>query len=87
MSLSIIIPVHNTEQYLDECLDSVLSEINTDDEIILNEITEKAALICYVRMIHKYHKKTDIDEAEKKKISNYMQKISSLLNKYDSLEF
>ena len=61
--------------------------LNTDDEIILNEITEKAALICYVRMIHKYHKKTDIDEAEKKKISNYMQKISSLLNKYDSLEF
>ena len=37
MSLSIIIPVHNTEQYLDECLDSVLSEINTDDEIILVE--------------------------------------------------
>ena len=37
MSLSIIIPVHNTEQYLVECLDSVLSEINTDDEIILVE--------------------------------------------------
>ena len=37
MSLSIIIPVHNTEQYLVECLDSVLSVINTDDEIILVE--------------------------------------------------
>lgn len=37
MSLSIIIPVHNTERYLDECLDSVLSEINTDDEVILVE--------------------------------------------------
>lgn len=37
MSLSIIIPVHNTAQYLDECLDSVLSEINSDDEIILVE--------------------------------------------------
>ena len=36
MGLSIIIPVHNTEQYLVECLDSVLSEINTDDEIILH---------------------------------------------------
>ena len=37
MSLSIIIPVHNTEQYLAECLDSVLSEIRIDDEIILVE--------------------------------------------------
>ena len=37
MSLSIIIPVHNTEQYLAECLNSVLSEINIDDEIILVE--------------------------------------------------
>ena len=37
MSLSIIIPVHNTEKYLAECLDSVLSEINNDDEIILVE--------------------------------------------------
>lgn len=37
MNLSIIIPVHNSEKYLDECLESVLSEINTDDEIILVE--------------------------------------------------
>lgn len=37
MSLSIIIPVHNTEKYLAECLDSVLPEISTDDEIILVE--------------------------------------------------
>lgn len=37
MSLSIIIPVHNTEQYLADCLNSILSEINIDDEIILVE--------------------------------------------------
>ena len=37
MSLSIIIPVHNTELYLDECLESVLSEINNNDEVILVE--------------------------------------------------
>ncbi len=37
MSLSIIIPVYNSEKYLDECLNSVLSEINADDEIILVE--------------------------------------------------
>ena len=48
MSLSIIIPVHNTEQYLDECLDSVLSEINTDDEIILveNGSTDRSWDLC-----------------------------------------
>ncbi len=37
MSLSIIIPVHNTEKYLAECLDSVLPEIHAEDEIILVE--------------------------------------------------
>lgn len=48
MSLSIIIPVHNTEQYLAECLNSVLSEINTDDEIILveNGSTDDSWKIC-----------------------------------------
>ena len=50
MSLSIIVPVHNTEQYLAECLDSVLSEINTDDEVILveNGSTDRSWEICQV---------------------------------------
>lgn len=48
MNLSIIIPVHNSEKYLDECLNSVLSEINTDDEIILveNGSTDHSWEIC-----------------------------------------
>lgn len=48
MNLSIIIPVHNTERYLAECLDSVLSKINTDDEIILveNGSTDHSWEIC-----------------------------------------
>ena len=37
MSLSIIIPVHNSEDYLKECVDSVLQGLNEDDEIILVE--------------------------------------------------
>ena len=61
--------------------------MNTDDEIILNEITEKAALLCYIRLINKYHKKGKPTEAEQEKIKQYMKKISSLLEKYDSLEF
>ncbi len=37
MSLSIIIPVHNSEQYLNECVDSALQGLNEEDEIILVE--------------------------------------------------
>ena len=37
MNVSIIIPVHNSEKYLEECVNSVLSGINEDDEIILVE--------------------------------------------------
>ena len=57
MSLSIIVPVHNTEQYLAECLDSVLSEINTDDEVILveNGSTDRSWEICQV-FAEKYNK-------------------------------
>ena len=37
MSLSIIIPVHNSEDYLKECVESVLQGLNEDDEVILVE--------------------------------------------------
>ena len=37
MSLSIIIPVHNSEDYLKECVDSVLHGLYEEDEVILVE--------------------------------------------------
>ena len=37
MSLSIIIPVHNSEDYLTECVESVLPGLNQEDEVILVE--------------------------------------------------
>ncbi len=37
MSLSIIIPVHNSEEYLRECIESVLPGLQGEDEIILVE--------------------------------------------------
>ena len=37
MSISVIIPVHNSEKYLNECLESVLSTLEMGDEIILVE--------------------------------------------------
>lgn len=33
--LSIIIPVYNAEQYIDDCLDSIIQELNTETEILL----------------------------------------------------
>lgn len=35
MKLSVIIPIYNVEQYLDKCLNSVLKQIEKDDEVIL----------------------------------------------------
>lgn len=35
MKLSIIIPIYNVEKYLDKCLNSVLKQIEKDDEVIL----------------------------------------------------
>ncbi len=37
MNVSVIIPVHNSEKYLEECVESVLPGMNEDDEIILVE--------------------------------------------------
>ena len=37
MSLSVIIPVHNSEDYLKECVESVLPGLRQDDEVILVE--------------------------------------------------
>ena len=34
-SISVIVPVYNVEKYLDECLNSIISQITTDDELIL----------------------------------------------------
>lgn len=33
--LSIIIPVYNAEQYIDDCLNSIISELNAETEVLL----------------------------------------------------
>lgn len=37
MRLSVIIPVHNSSKFINECLESVITQIGNDDEIILVE--------------------------------------------------
>lgn len=53
MSISVIIPVHNSSQYLDDCINSVIKQAKSDTEIILveNGSTDNTPQLCldYVR--------------------------------------
>ena len=46
--LSVIVPVYNTEKYLRECVDSILSQTFTDFELILVDdgSTDGSGIIC-----------------------------------------
>lgn len=56
MKISVIVPVYNVEQYLEECLDSVLLQTYRDFEIIIvnDGSTDKSAQIC-TRYAQKYY--------------------------------
>lgn len=47
--LSVIVPVHNTDAYLDRCLESVLNQTLSDIEVILveNASTDSSLEMCY----------------------------------------
>ena len=61
--------------------------LNTENEEKLAEAKEKASLLCYVRMIHKLHKKSILSEADRELIDGYIKKITALTEKLDSLAF
>lgn len=46
--ISVIIPVYNTEEYLKQCIDSVLNQEDIDVELILLDdgSTDKSVYIC-----------------------------------------
>ena len=48
MKTSVVIPVHNSEQFLDDCLNSVIEQIKYNDEIILveNGSTDNTPALC-----------------------------------------
>ncbi len=48
MNISVIIPVHNSALYLEECVESVLQDLNPEDEIILieNGSTDESWKMC-----------------------------------------
>lgn len=60
---------------------------DTDDEAKLNDIREKASLICNVRLINKFYKKGKPTESERAIVEKCKENISSLLKKHDTLTF
>lgn len=46
--ISIIVPVYNTEKYLDQCIQSILSQTYTDYELLLVDdgSTDSSGVIC-----------------------------------------
>ncbi|MBQ1339916.1 MAG: phosphotransferase, partial [Ruminococcus sp.] len=61
------------------------SYLDTDDENKLNDVTEKASLLCYIRIIRKLRKKGSVSEAERKRLEFYIDKLADLTEKIDSL--
>ena len=61
--------------------------LHTEDESKLQEVTEKASILCHIRLIHKTRKKQKLTESDRKIITRCMETIAELTAKHDSLEF
>ena len=61
--------------------------LQTEDENRLKEVTEKASVICCTRMIRKLRKKGRPSEEDQKKIAVYVDRLTKLVEKYDTLVF
>lgn len=66
MKISIIIPIYNSEKYLEKCLDSVLTQSYTDFEVLLinDGSTDSSGVICDAfakkdNRIHVFHKENE----------------------------
>lgn len=61
--------------------------LETDDEAKLTEVTDKASLLCYTRMIRKLRKKGSPSAQERRIIAHYVKKIAELVHRLDTLAF
>ena len=61
--------------------------LGTEDEAKLREVTEKASVIAYSRLIRKLRKHGAVSEADKKIIGRCMNVIAGLTEKLDTLAF
>ena len=61
--------------------------LNTGDEDRLREVTEKASLLCYTRLIRKLRKKGTLSEGDRPIVDRYLKRIADLTEKLDTLAF
>lgn len=61
--------------------------LNTEDECRLREVTEKASLLGYTRMIRQIYKKRSLSDKDRNRIDRYTQRIAALAEKMDTLTF
>lgn len=61
--------------------------LETDDESRITEVTEKASLICNIRMINKLRKKGTPTGRNREIADRCLKKIAELTEKYDTLTF
>ena len=59
--------------------------LGTEDEEKIAEVSEKAAFLSYVRMVARIRKKKSLTENDRNQISMYMERITHLLDKLDTL--
>lgn len=70
MKLSVIIPVYNAEKYLNKCLDSIIPQLEINDEIILiNDASVDNSLLICQRYVKKYNKVILINNKENRGIA------------------
>ena len=65
----------------------LMKYLDTEDEKKLNDVKEKAAFLCYVRMINKIHKNNTISEAERAIIDRDLRRVAELADRLETLDF
>lgn len=61
--------------------------LDTDDEERIREVSEKASLLGYSRLIRKFRKSGTVAEKDKEKIARCIKTISEIANRLDTLTF
>ena len=61
--------------------------LKTEDASKLSEVTEKASLLCYIRIIHKIHKQGELSAKDREMLGHYTAKIEALVEKLDTLNY
>ena len=59
----------------------------TEDESRLRDVTEKASLLCYARMVHKLRKKEKLSKKERITVDRCLERVAVLAESLDSLAF